>query len=54
MHQQKKERDKPERKLQYKKPKLTLFGKIKNLTLGGSPGLGESSQAGTFFPPGTP
>jgi len=33
---------KPKKKLPYKKPKLTNFGKLKNLTMGASKGVQES------------
>lgn len=36
-------------KIPYKKPKLTNFGKIKSLTMGTSPGSGESNNPAIFM-----
>lgn len=34
----------------YRKPQLTLWGDLRDLTLGPSPGIGESGQPGLFKP----
>jgi len=35
----------------YSKPQLEILGDLRNLTLGGSPGSGDSSNAGVQNPP---
>lgn len=32
----------------YRKPRLTLWGDLRDVTLGPSPGIGESGQPGLF------
>ena len=34
-------------KKEYKKPKITNYGKLKDLTLGGSPGISDSGNPDT-------
>lgn len=36
----------------YHKPRLIEMGDLRTLTLGGSPGAGDSGSTGTRFPPG--
>ena len=36
----------------YAPPQLTLHGRLSNLTLGGSPGVGDSGEDTTHYPPG--
>lgn len=36
------------RKKAYRKPRLTLWGDLRDVTLGPSPGIGESGQPGLF------
>jgi len=36
----------------YRKPYLQELGDLRSLTLGGSPGAGDSGSAGTEFPQG--
>ncbi|HSG31730.1 MAG TPA: hypothetical protein VLB82_09310 [Thermodesulfobacteriota bacterium] len=36
----------------YKKPELKNYGKLKDITLGGSPGGGDSGNPGVELPPG--
>jgi hypothetical protein len=36
----------------YRKPKLEDLGDLRTLTLGGSPGVGDSGNPGSEFPPG--
>ena len=35
----------------YQKPQIKIYGKLKDITLGGSPGSGDSSNNGTQLPP---
>lgn len=37
----------------YRKPLLKKLGDLRSLTLGGSPGVGDSSNGATQFPPGS-
>ena len=37
-------------KKEYKKPQLKSYGKLKDITLGGSPGGGDSGATGTELP----
>ena len=38
-------------KIVYKKPQIKNYGKLKDITLGGSPGGGDSGAPGTELPP---
>ncbi len=42
-----------EPKSAWEPPKLTKLGDVRELTLGGSPGAGDSGNPTTFRPPGT-
>ena len=45
------EKDTPESGRPYTKPELVDYGPIRNVTLGGSPGFGDSGpDSGTRFP----
>ena len=37
-------------KKEYKKPQLKSYGKLKDITLGGSPGASDSGATGTELP----
>ena len=45
--------DQSPKKQKYKKPVLKVYGKLKALTLSGSPGSDESAGTTTKFPSGT-
>ena len=38
----------------YQRPQLEVLGDIRDLTLGGSPGIGDSGNPGNFKPPTSP
>ncbi|NIU87997.1 MAG: hypothetical protein GWN56_12195 [Nitrosopumilaceae archaeon] len=40
------------KKREYKKPTLKDYGKLKDITMGGSPGTGDSGNPTLFEPPG--
>ena len=52
-HLQKSENDKKSRK-PYRKPQLEVLGDLRSLTLGGSPGIGESGGSSRFVRVGLP
>ena len=48
----KKIEDIPQSRKPYRKPRLQELGDLRTLTLGGSPGTGDSGGGGAEFPPG--
>lgn len=58
MNNEKEHLDKTEKsqevvRLPYEKPSLLILGRVTNLTMGSTPGAGESGGGGNFFPRGT-